>query len=527
MGSTGSTRPKGGGQAAARRATAPRSSATAPRTRATAPRAEAAPPPPGAVRVRGDRVELSVLGMTCRACEVRIGKALRTVPGVTHADVSAAQGRARVRTDAVVPVERLAAAVRRAGYELGLERRPWVTRDRRVWRDVALAVAAVAGVAVLAGALGVQELSAGWGASAMSGSLVLVVLLGVAAGLSTCMALVGGLVLAVSARHAQVHAASDATRTGRGAPTRLQRLRPHLAFNAGRVVGFGVLGALLGAVGSAVRLSGGAVALVTVVVSLAMIAVGVQLTAVSPRLAGRTVALPAGLSRRLRLDERAGGGYHDARTAGLGAATFLLPCGFTQAVQLYAISTGSPARAGVVMALFALGTVPGLLAVGGLTSLVPSGRPTTAPRFLRFAGVALVAFALVNLSGAGTVLAPGLFGGLGPAPSAAGPSGAGSAVSANVTLDDGVQVMRTTQVVDGYEPQLATVVAGTPVRWEIDSVAASCASALYAPDLGGGQAPVLLPPGVTTLEFTPERPGRLYYSCAMGMYTGAVDVVAP
>lgn len=494
-------------------------------------------PPARAVRTRGDTVELAITGMTCRACEVRVGKALRAVPGARHVDVSAARGRATVRTDAVVPVERWVAAVRRAGYELGLERRPWLTRDRGVWRDVGLAVGVVTAVAVLAGVLGVGDVAAGMGASAMSGSLVLVVLLGVAAGLSTCMALVGGLVLAVSARHAQTlaarHAQTLAARTDglgpgttRGAPSAWQRLRPHLAFNAGRVIGFGLLGALLGAVGSAVRLSGGAVALVTVVVSLAMVAVGVQLTAVSPRWAGRTVALPEGLSRRLRLDDRADGGYRDARTAALGAATFLLPCGFTQAVQLYAISTGDPVQAGVVMALFALGTVPGLLAIGGVTSLVPSRRPTTAPRFLRFAGVAVVAFAVVNLSGAATVLAPGVFGGLAPT-AATAPGGGAAAVSENVTLEDGVQVMRTTQVVDGYEPQVATVVAGTPVRWEIDSVAASCASALLAPDLGAGPAPVLLPPGVTTLEFTPERPGRLYYSCAMGMYTGAVDVVAP
>jgi sulfite exporter TauE/SafE/copper chaperone CopZ len=494
------------------------------------------------VRTRGDTVELEIAGMTCRACEVRVGKALRAVPGVRQVDVSAAHGRATVLTDAVVPPERWVTAVRRAGYEIGVERRPWLTRDVGVWRDVVLATGAVLAVAVLVGLLGLGDVAAGAGASAMSGSLVLVVLLGVAAGLSTCMALVGGLVLAVSARHAQALAARAAPGRGagqgsgrgagqgagrgteQGAPSTWQRLRPHVAFNAGRVVGFGLLGALLGAVGSAVRLSGGTVALVTVVVSLAMVAVGVQLTAVSPRLAGRTVALPEGLSRRLRLDDRADGGYRDARTAGLGAATFLLPCGFTQAVQLYAISTGDPARAGVVMALFALGTVPGLLAIGGVTSLVPSRRPTTAPRFLRFAGVAVVAFAVVNLSGAATVLAPGVFGGLAPPAAASADAGA---VSANVTVEDGVQVMRTTQVVDGYEPQVATVVAGIPVRWEIDSVAASCASALLAPDLGGGPTPVLLPPGVTTLEFTPERPGRLYYSCAMGMYTGAVDVVAP
>ncbi|GGC10912.1 urease accessory protein UreH domain-containing protein [Cellulomonas carbonis] len=459
------------------------------------------------------RTDIAVRGMTCRSCEVRVGRAVRAVPGVRSVDVSATTGRVRVVTDADADrratTDAVQAAVVAAGYSLGQDSRAWVSRDARVWRDVALATVAVLGVAALARAAGVEDVSARLGALGTSGSLALVVLLGVAAGLSTCMALVGGLVLAVSSRHAQQHPEATTAR----------RLRPHVAFNVGRVVGFGVLGALLGAVGSAVRMSGGTVALLTLVVSLAMVAVGLQLTGVSPRLARGSLALPAGLAARLGLEGRAEARYSDARAAAVGAASFLLPCGFTQTVQLYALATGSPLRAGAVMALFALGTVPGLLGIGGLTSLARGG---ASPRFFRVAGVVVLAFAAVNVGGAVTVLAPGL-GRAGDSADVAG--GAAGAVSANVTVEDGVQVLRTTQVVDGYEPQVATVLAGVPLRWEIDSTVPSCASALYAPALGTGSAPVLLQPGVTVLELPAPEEGRLDYSCAMGMYTGTVHVV--
>lgn len=448
-------------------------------------------------------LDLQVRGMTCRACEVRVGKALRAVPGVGRVKVSAGQGRARVSTTARVPRAMLEAAVTQAGYEVGDHDRAWLSRDRRVWRDVGIAVAGVLVVVVVARALGLDDLTGRLGDPAATGSLALVALLGVTAGVSTCMALVGGLVLAVSARHAERHPEAS----------RARRMRPHLAFNAGRVLGFVVGGAALGVIGSAVRLSGGTLALLTVVVSLAMVAVGLQLTKVSPRLAHLSPALPAGLATRLGLDRRGAAGYSDVRSGLLGAATFLLPCGFTQVVQLYALSTGDALQAGLVMGVFALGTVPGLLGIGGLTSAV---RGAAAPRFFRFAGVAVLAFAVVNVSGALTVLAPGLLDGGAPA---------ATTVSANVTREGDVQVLRTTQEANGYAPAAATVEAGTEVRWEIDSVAAGCASALYAPAMGLGT--VLLQPGVNVVTFTPTEPGRLHYSCAMGMYTGYVDVIAP
>jgi len=178
------------------------------------------------------------------------------------------------------------------------------------------------------------------------------------------------------------------------------------------------------------------------------------------------------------------------------------------------MSTGSPLRAGAIMGLFAVGTLPGILGIGGLTAAV---RGAFATRFFRFAGVAVLAFAAINITGALGVLAPGLL---------ANPFAAGAAptvASDNVTFENGTQVLHTTQVATGYEPSSATVYVGEPVRWEIDSVAVSCAASVYAPEMG--ISTVVLDPGVNTLSFTPTATGTLHYSCAMGMYTGTITVI--
>ncbi|WP_372595379.1 sulfite exporter TauE/SafE family protein [Actinotalea sp.] len=450
-------------------------------------------------------VDLPVKGMTCQACEVRVTKALRAVPGVQRVTVSVRSGVARVHTTTSVPRGRLDQAIVRAGYEPGRDDSGWLSTDPAVWRDVAVGVGAVVVLGLALRASGLTSLADQVGVMATSGSLAMVVLLGVAAGLSTCMALVGGLVLAVSARHAERWPQATAA----------QRLRPQLAFNTGRVVGFGLLGALLGAAGSAFSLSGPALAVVMIAVSLVMGSVGLRLTSVSPRLSrGGTLALPPALARAVRLD-RVDGPYSDHRAALAGVGTFLLPCGFTQAVQVYAMSTGSPARAGTIMALFALGTVPGLLGIGSLGAAV---RGAHARRFFRFAGVAVLAFAAVNVTGALAVLAPGLL-----APAAAVSTSPTGGLSENVTLDGDIQVLRTTQVANGYEPSAATVYVDREVRWEIDSTAISCAASIYAPELG--IEPVVLDPGLNVLTFTPTRTGDLRYSCGMGMYWGSVTVI--
>lgn len=447
--------------------------------------------------------DLPVMGMTCQACVARVRRRLGEVEGVTGVQVSLRRERARVSSERPLSRSALEAAVGAAGYEVGPSRRTWLSRDGRVWRDAGIAVLAVGALALWASRAGATEAITTAGGALASGGLVMVVVLGVAAGFSTCMAMVGGLVLAISARRAQ-----EIERTG-GELTRRRRLEPHLAFNAGRVLGFALGGALLGALGQLVSLSGTWLAVMMIAVSVVMGLLGLRLTEVSPRLGTLGLSLPAGLAAVVRRPAVTASGSGGAAVA--GAATFLLPCGFTQAVQVVALATGDPAGAALVMALFALGTAPGLLAVAGLTSLVQG---PTAVTVFRFAGVAVLALAAVNVAGATRLLGTGLVPG----------AGAQVAVSSNVTVTPQGQTLATTQGMTGYEPVSATVLVDRPVRWEMTSIAWSCASVLHAP-VAGITTPLSLETGMNVIEFTPTETGTYTYTCGMGMFAASLTVI--
>jgi sulfite exporter TauE/SafE/copper chaperone CopZ len=448
------------------------------------------------------RTTVPISGMTCGACEVRVGKLLRGIPGVKEAKVSLAKGQATVLATGSVPAEQIEAVIEQAGYHVGASALPAISRDKAVWRDLILAAIAMTALVWGANGLGLNRLTDRMTSANGTGSLGIVLALGVIASLSTCMALVGGLVLSLSAKFAKDHPGLPPTR----------RLRPQAMFNLGRVAGFAGLGALLGTVGAAFQINGRGLALLTLAVALVMGVIGLRLTGVSPRAARVSVTLPAGLTRWMeRVEGRRA--YRDSSALLLGVGSFFLPCAFTQAVQVFALATGSPVRAGAIMGVFALGTAPGLFAVGSLGALA-SGK--AAAHVFRLAGVAVLAFALVNVVGAVRILNPGL-----GRPAASTQNVI--ARSDNVSDDDGTQVLRTVQSGGGYEPATAAVYAGRPVRWEIESKGLSCASSMNLEAMGLGY--VNLQPGANVVEFTPNQVGTLVYTCGMGMFPASIEVI--
>lgn len=460
---------------------------------------------------QGERtVVVPVSGMTCSACERRVTRALSRLPGVDLVQVSATRGRATLTGRDLPERDRIDAAIRRAGYEPAAPR--WLSDDASVWRHVVVAALAVAAVGWVAWSVGLSGLPSRL-AAPTGGGLLLVLILGLTAGVSTCMAMVGGLVLAVSASHAARGAV-----TGAEESPLATRLRPYVVFNLGRVVGFALLGALLGAAGGVLSPPARVTASLAVAVALVMLLLGVRLTGVSPRLEGWTPRLPAGLGRLLGVDRAADRAYSDARAASLGAATFFLPCGFTQAVQLYALSTGRPLTAALVMGVFALGTTPGLLALSSVPEMATGGRRVAV---LRFVGVVVVAFALLNLAGGLRVLGVDI----GADGSAAAVESAGRKASANVSVAGGVQTVTMTQTPRGYDPADTVVYSGIPIRWTITGTSSyDCSAYIESPDLG---VSIRLQDGANVLDLPALEPGSYTFTCVMGMYSGHLVAVPP
>jgi sulfite exporter TauE/SafE len=299
----------------------------------------------------------------------------------------------------------------------------------------------------------------------------------------------------LSARHSETHPHLPA----------IKKLLPHLYFNAGRIAFFAVFGGVLGGLGRMIQLSPLAIGAVTVFVSLFMAIIGLRLTNMFPVMGRMSLAMPKSLGRITLL--RKDGAYSPSKSFLAGAPTFFLPCGFTQAMQLLSVSTGSVVWGALVMGIFAAGTAPGLLGIAGLSSFA---KGKTGGFFYKFAGLAVIVFSIYNLSNSLNLLHPG---------SAAQPA-VGKIPSSDIPQEKigGAQIVRMKELRHGYSPDSFKIKNGVPVKWIIDAEEPySCAASLVVPSLGISKQ---LARGENIIEFTPREPGRINFSCSMGMYTG-------
>ena len=86
---------------------------------------------------------------------------------------------------------------------------------------------------------------------------------------------------------------------------------------------------------------------------------------------------------------------HILTPALLGVVTFFLPCGFTQSMQLYTLTTGDFLAGGLTMFIFALGTLPILALLSfGFLGIHTKARSSI---FFKSAGLVVIFFALFNL----------------------------------------------------------------------------------------------------------------------------------
>jgi sulfite exporter TauE/SafE/copper chaperone CopZ len=450
-----------------------------------------------------NKINIPISGMHCRSCEILVEENLSEIPEVQRSVVNYKKGVAEIHYGDQKPnIHELENAIRSAGYSIGESgKKAFISNNPEDYKDLGIAVLFLVGIYIIAKNLGFNGINLASGSN--PSGLGVVFLVGITAGLSTCMALVGGLILGISARHSEMHPEA----------TPMQKFRPHLFFNLGRIGGYALLGGILGVIGSAVQLSGGFLGVLTIVVGIVMLLLGMKLIGIFPRLENGGLALPKSVSRFFGIKKHEKEYSHTGSMI-TGALTFFLPCGFTQAMQLYAVSTGSFVQGALIMGIFALGTAPGLLGVGGLTSVV---KGIFAKRFFKFAGILVIFLAMFNIVNgynlAGFDIA----------------SGSQSTISGsksndpNVTLENGVQVVKMTESSRGYSPNNFTVKKGVPVKWVIDAQDPySCASSLVMNKFNIRKS---LKSGENVIEFTPMENGKIPFSCSMGMYTGSFNVV--
>jgi len=439
----------------------------------------------------GNVLQIEVAGMHCASCPMLVEDRLKELPQVQQVNIDYAAGRAVVRHSGELAITDLQKALGDSGYTVSLADgtgRPKETLLDHI-ETVAIFAAIVVAVVLLQRMLPL-DLSV-----SDTVSLGLAFAIGLVASVSSCMAVTGGLLVAVAARYG----AANAHLTG------MERLRPHLHFNAGRLVSYALLGGVVGALGSALMLSPTATGALTLLASAIMIGLGLQMLGLFPSLGRLVPTLPQSLARRI---QGLAGGDTNQKAFLLGGLTFFLPCGFTQALQLYVLAKGDFTTGALTMLAFAFGTLPALLSLSALSSFVKGALQA---RFLKFAGAAVIALGVMNIQ-SGLVLA-----GLGSAPASVAkrepPAGQVPQAAAVEPQRIGMKVVDLS-----YLPNQFTVQQGVPVEWRIDGrEAAGCGRILIAPRLGIQK--ILSGTSTTVITFTPDRPGEYAFNCGMGMMT--------
>lgn len=285
-----------------------------------------------------------ITGMHCPACEALVAEEVGNDPHVVTARARRNDDRLWVELNSDVPDDQLKDRWNQRldplGYRLWLE-----TEDpaQEVRRETLGGLAA--GGVVLAVLAWLQTSGLVETLAPTSLELPGAFLLGLLASVSSCFALVGGLLISYTAA------------VGRSDP---RAVGPGLAlFHGTRLTVFFVGGGLLGLVGQAVGDGADLQRVLLTVAAVVMASLGLSLLGVKvPGLGGMPQSL--GRARSAARWGSLGGG------ALLGTLTFFLPCGFTQSVQFQALASGDFLSGGLLTLVFALGTLPVLTSVGWL-----------------------------------------------------------------------------------------------------------------------------------------------------------------
>jgi len=315
-----------------------------------------------------------VSGMHCAACVMLTESELEALPNINKAKANlkscCVEVEGNFQGDSP---EAIAASLSKTlephGYRLETEIKGEITD----WPDFKVAVPIALGIIflfLLLQKLGIVNLIT---ISSINYGTAFVI--GIIASLSTCMAVVGGLVLSMSATMAK-----DG-----------EKVKPQMLFHIGRLLSFFILGGVISLIGATFEPGIIGTFIISLVMGLVMLLLGLNLINIFSWTKGIQPTLPRFISKRLLGVKKLN---HHVTPFLLGIITFFLPCGFTQSMQLYSLSTGSFMIGALTMTAFALGTFP-VLALISFTSLTI--KQAKIGIFFKTMGLITIFFALFNI----------------------------------------------------------------------------------------------------------------------------------
>lgn len=438
--------------------------------------------------------KLHISGMACVSCQNKIERKLQNTHGIPFAQVSYSAEAATVTYDAdIITLSEIEAIIERLDYKV-IKDHQSAPNNKKAIGILIIVLSAY----MLLQQMGVTNVFNIFPTAEVGTSYWMLFIIGLLTSVH-CVAMCGGINLS------QCIPQSDLDHNNK-----LAALRPSFLYNLGRVIAYTVVGGIVGALGSVITLTGVFRGLIQLVAGVFMVMMGINMLGVFPWMRKLMPRMPRFFAQKINSENS-----KSKNPLIVGVLNGLIPCGPLQAMQVYALATGSAINGAFSMFLFSLGTVPLMFGLGALSSVLTK---KFNDKVIKVGSMLVVVLGLSmfsngwSLSGLSINLLPS--------------SDVSDEIQLNasdVVIKDGYQMVNST-LASGRYPAI-TVQTGIPVKWTIDAPEGSingCNNRMIIPEY---DIEYKFKTGENTIEFTPTKSGTFSYSCWMGMIRSDITVL--
>lgn len=436
--------------------------------------------------------------MTCSNCENRIDNALRSTSGISSVKVRYSNSNARVTFDStIINLNEIEKVIKNLGYKIkkinSANENVTASNKTNLNQLIGIVIIIIA-VLIILKHLGGFNFFNSFPQAKIGMNYGVLFLIGLLTSIH-CVAMCGGINLSQCITHG--------SNNENGNNISRSSITPSIFYNLGRVISYTIVGGIVGAIGSVISFSGTAKGIVAIIAGIFMVIMGITMLNIFPQLRKLNLRMPRIFARKINDEKR-----NSKSPFYIGLLNGLMPCGPLQAMQLYALSTGSFAKGAFSMFLFSLGTVPLMFFLGTLSSLLTK---KFTKKMMQVSSVLVIILGVLmfqNGASISGIVIPSFFN--------------KSDNSIVATIDGDVQIIITKLSNNRYEP--ITVKVGVPVRWTIQATAGQIngCNKIIIPEYNIKKELVV---GDNIIEFTPKQAGIVPYSCWMGMIRSQINIV--
>lgn len=414
--------------------------------------------------------------MTCNACELRLQSAVGKLEGVQSVQADCAKNTLTVAFDVPTTADEIKAAVKETGYDVAKQKKS---------TNTAYILVILLGLYVVARQCGLTEIFQKFPTvSEERVSYAVLFVIGLLTSVH-CIAMCGGINLTQSVAGTENHP-----------------VRKNALYNVGRLLGYTVVGGVLGLIGEAASITLRVRGTIGIIAGVFMILTGINMLGNFGFLKKLTPKVPKRIAVKASAFSRHG-------SFAVGLVNAFMPCGPLQSMQLYAVACGSFLSGALSMFFFCLGTVPLIFVFGAATGALKkkwkSVMISASAVLVLFLGLYMLQN---NLTLAGVTM-----------PSTMRQTD-GAVITAAVNGDK--QYVTTELHANGFDN--LSLKADVPVVWTIvvdDANLNGCNNEIVLPEYN---LQIKLQEGENVVEFTPTQKGKFTYTCWMGMLKNTVTV---